>query len=1012
MDDSATLRTKAFNRQCDRIFPHVCIGEMIELSKFYVVVANKKYNQLKSDYEIVVQEHTEFNVMRDIEPIPIQPTFQLHSLGDMESLKVGDVYDVIGIIKSVSPSTIVYERVTHRPLSIVRLLLFDSTGNIEVNLWNEMILICNAFHKMGQKMSFNGDLIHSMKRMRLTNSSAVCTNHDDPLIFRILDITTPTSPTRKHYADEYNVFRNALNAPLEEEFITDNIDENVIEERMDYIQPLHSALAHISDAFNEKPTAFDDSYSNEELISFMLKQEEKAQSLDVINFGLRNDIREENVFELDAKLSMFDVNRIKKITDGIKYRYAGDHTYEQIITVIKLLSVPFSQSLVMQNEMSLPFIAYRQSLNPVILPFSCVCYVFQRSMGKSDAKQRSIKVHCINGSTVWGTIIAFRCNHLSSNTHRGVPLVVMYSNFVLHEDRHMYSHESLHCGPYVYIGGDVAIERAIINKFTAEFIHLTSSIHGLVNSLNQEAFNNAQSQLGNVDPHTLSSIFYRYLYIQTYISMGIKSVCAPANMGDYDLWAWKEFPRLLSCFTYLWMNHDQIVGPCNDQCSKCIVVDGHKKCRRRICGFKDVRIDTEEIKQIVIGCCRTPGSNSRYCDAHIDVVCENNMVEEKNVIAPKRSLRVKQQAVKGRKKGRKKKEIDKLNAIGCGTTKQRSDNYVTKCNRSFGLIALVYNCKIITCFSELYRSETLKEIINLFCGCIKGKLSYNKQQIIVVFSFYVLVSGRLSPTVVYDDGCHLVAYVRNHIGRDLTRTSALELLASTPISVDRLHFKNHVGIYCRLEMDPNKNRYNINTEAAEQCFAWLRNYGSIISSMNWLRAPVFMLILFHLKNLSYVQRKPSDIFPVYDIVQDVSNISLCHCAHAIIEENNINHEKNSNIDSNVDRMFKPLDLPASKTDWENIVRQLKDSLPKKCEIARTQTDYLGRQISNGEIRPSSYNISGLLNTKVPQTPDEACKFVKAAEYYRKFMPNFSQIAEPLRKFVTTTRTQQKKGQKQ
>ena len=52
-----------------------------------------------------------------------------------------------------------------------------------------------------------------------------------------------------------------------------------------------------------------------------------------------------------------------------------------------------------------------------------------------------------------------------------------------------------------------------------------------------------------------------------------------------------------------------------------------------------------------------------------------------------------------------------------------------------------------------------------------------------------------------------------------------------------------------------------------------------------------------------------------------------------------------------------------------------------------------------------------MNTKIPETADEACKFVKAAEYYRKFVPNFSQIAEPLRKFVPTTRTQQKKGQK-
>ena len=100
---------------------------------------------------------------------------------------------------------------------------------------------------------------------------------------------------------------------------------------------------------------------------------------------------------------------------------------------------------------------------------------------------------------------------------------------------------------------------------------------------------------------------------------------------------------------------------------------------------------------------------------------------------------------------------------------------------------------------------------------------------------------------------------------------------------------------------------------------------------------------------------------------------------------------------------------------DDICRILKDARfrlnPDKCEIARTQTEYLGHQITNGEIRPSPHNINGLLNTKIPQTPDEACKFVKAAEYYRKFIPKFSQIAEPLRKFVPTTRTQQKKGQK-
>ena len=58
---------------------------------------------------------------------------------------------------------------------------------------------------------------------------------------------------------------------------------------------------------------------------------------------------------------------------------------------------------------------------------------------------------------------------------------------------------------------------------------------------------------------------------------------------------------------------------------------------------------------------------------------------------------------------------------------------------------------------------------------------------------YLIVAGKLAPTVVYDDGCHLVKYVKNHIGRDLAKTSEMELLASTPISVDRSHFRNHVG---------------------------------------------------------------------------------------------------------------------------------------------------------------------------------------------------------------------------
>ena len=59
---------------------------------------------------------------------------------------------------------------------------------------------------------------------------------------------------------------------------------------------------------------------------------------------------------------------------------------------------------------------------------------------------------------------------------------------------------------------------------------------------------------------------------------------------------------------------------------------------------------------------------------------------------------------------------------------------------------------------------------------------------------------------VYDDGCHLVEFIRNHYGRDLVSTPASTLLHQTRFSVDRTHFRGHVRRWCRLHMNPNKNK--------------------------------------------------------------------------------------------------------------------------------------------------------------------------------------------------------------
>ncbi len=81
---------------------------------------------------------------------------------------------------------------------------------------------------MGQKMSFNEDLMHSMKKMRLSNSTAAPIDHRDVVEIRILEIPSPSSPFRKQPASEYDIIKHAVNAPFDNSITLDSVDENVV----------------------------------------------------------------------------------------------------------------------------------------------------------------------------------------------------------------------------------------------------------------------------------------------------------------------------------------------------------------------------------------------------------------------------------------------------------------------------------------------------------------------------------------------------------------------------------------------------------------------------------------------------------------------------------------------------------------------------------------------------------------------------------------------------------------
>ncbi|CAM4837341.1 unnamed protein product [Rotaria magnacalcarata] len=416
--------------------------------------------------------------------------------------------------------------------------------------------------------------------------------------------------------------------------------------------------------------------------------------------------------------------------------------------------------------------------------------------------------------------------------------------------------ESLQKYDTVYLGGQHAFERALIENYTCQLISRASSWQKFVDGLNLGAFNSNLTDTKVEWRKRLAMAFIKYKLVEFDLCIGSSSVSIPSSAREFDIWMWDQYPRLLSSFMYLWSNHKTLIKSCGSNCSQCIVIDGHQKCRRRVCRAKNVQVSTEEFESLTVGCCRTPSLGSRFCELH-------QVLDEKNVTAEsltKQKPNKKQKMMKKIIMGRYRQHG--FGATNCRTIKQRSESYIKRCSRSFGILAGVTNCKIVITFSEIFRSETLREIISLLCSTIRAS-NYN-----------------FPKCGVYDDGCHLVEFIRNHYGQDLKRTSASTSLYETKFSVDRTHFKGHVGRWCRANMNPYKNEMlnGINTQAAEQLFSWVKNYANILSSLGWRRMPIYLLLLFHYKNLERMSIRPTHVFNIASSVPFTPTVSLAHAA--------------------------------------------------------------------------------------------------------------------------------------
>ena len=315
--------------------------------------------------------------------------------------------------------------------------------------------------------------------------------------------------------------------------------------------------------------------------------------------------------------------------------------------------------------------------------------------------------------SIIGVVVSVVCYHTRSFFLKEAPAYV-YPNFVRQNKVDIWTSESLNNGEFVYVGGRYSYERALLEGYRCQLMGSPNSWNKVVDGWNLEAFNSGADKKRANWQLRLSFAFMKYKILQFDLCVGAGMVSVPCTVQGFDVWAWDTFPRRLTSFIYLWNNHKTLVGPCGLDCSRCLIIDGHQRCRRRVCRAKQVEVSTEEFDSLKIGCCRTPKRGSYYCELHqderlTDDTPSSSAERRKKNIATWIQRRLNSQ--KGRYEG--------LGATNCRTEKARSDEYVRRCSRSFGVIAGVTNCKVIIMFSELFRSETLREIVSLLCSTIR-----------------------------------------------------------------------------------------------------------------------------------------------------------------------------------------------------------------------------------------------------------------------------------------------------
>ncbi|CAF1671116.1 unnamed protein product, partial [Adineta ricciae] len=450
--------------------------------------------------------------------------------------------------------------------------------------------------------------------------------------------------------------------------------------------------------------------------------------------------------------------------------------------------------------------------NNVLSPASGKCCI---ECGKYFSRlcSKKVTIYEFDGTINNGLIFYYYCSHTKTGKCKQ-SATKHYPNFISSINGKLLTRESFQNTDYFHIGGDAVFSKKLMLQFETLLITSHTNFQGFINSYNllhEYECNDHRF----AERRIFSQIWITYQVITLAFFMGYDQITLPSTMDrqDNDSFFYSIFQPLYPLFVKFWLNHAEY-KPCSLYCSRALVVDA-------------------EISSINVGCDQTPLYKSMYCKEHSPKEVPRLLPNYKHPANnPILTSKAKAKSRMNKTNQHSQTVVVEHEAISCSTLKEKPKAYVDKCMRSFGVIVYTTNCNVTVAFNEIFRSETIKEILN-------GLISI------------VNISPSLPPCIVYDDACHLIRrLIDGQVKNEFNVTPAILYLNTKTYNIDRMHLINHRDKWCRKHLDPKTNPLlnNINTESCEQLFSWNNGYATAFTNMNQSRCRLMILITFHLRN--------------------------------------------------------------------------------------------------------------------------------------------------------------------